>query len=121
MSVRVERADRVKAIRAAMGLTQPEFAERLNAVAAALKLDVRYSQLSVSQRETGRLALDIEDYAVLSYADPERRSANWLAFGRELPKPLPNLRPMPQPSRVAEAPVLSAASVARKRKRGGGQ
>lgn len=81
------RADRIAEVRKALGLTQQGMADRLNAVAAQLDLPTHYTALSVSQRETGRLRLDEEDYAVIS-AVPEgegRWSWSWLAFGRELP------------------------------------
>lgn len=84
MGVKEDRADRLKAIRETLELTQPEFATRLNAVASALGLDADYTQLNVSQRETARLELDAEDYAVVSSLDPQRWSWEWLAFGRKL-------------------------------------
>lgn len=79
------RAQRFKDIRTALDMTQPEFAERLNAAARELGLEPDYTQLNVSQRETGRQYLDIEDYAVASHIDPQHRSIFWLAFGREIP------------------------------------
>jgi transcriptional regulator with XRE-family HTH domain len=83
VGVSAERAQRVRQIREAMGLTQPEFAARLNAAAAELGLDPDYTQLNVSQRETDRLTLDIEDYLILTRVDPHRRPLVWLALGRD--------------------------------------
>jgi transcriptional regulator with XRE-family HTH domain len=84
MGVRAERAARFKSVRVALDLTQPEFAARLNAIATALGLEADYTQLNVSQRETDRLELDAEDYAVVSSLDPIKFSWEWLAFGRKL-------------------------------------
>lgn len=80
------RAARFAEVREAMGLTQQGMADRLNAIAAQLQLPVRYTALSISQRETLRLRLDEEDYAVVSSL-PEgkgRWTWAWLAFGHEL-------------------------------------
>jgi transcriptional regulator with XRE-family HTH domain len=79
------RGARLRTIREAREETQSAFAERLNETAKALGIEARYNDQGVSFRETGRRALDIEDYTVASYIDPERRSWFWLAFGRELP------------------------------------
>jgi transcriptional regulator with XRE-family HTH domain len=84
MGASADRAVRFRQIRDALGTTQPEFAERLNEVARQLGLDPDYTQLNISQRETGRLELDAEDYAVLSSIDPLKWSWEWLAFGRKL-------------------------------------
>jgi transcriptional regulator with XRE-family HTH domain len=97
-----ERALRVKVIRDALGMTQPEFAAKLNAAALELGLEARYTQLNVSQRETDRLALDIEDYVILAHVDPHHRSILWLAFGREVPVKF--LGMLPKPERTKEAP-----------------
>lgn len=80
----VARGVRLQEIRKALKLTQPEFAERLTEMAEKLGLDTTYTGLGVSQRETGRRALDIEDYAVVSSLDPLKWSWEWLAFGRKL-------------------------------------
>jgi transcriptional regulator with XRE-family HTH domain len=90
-----DRAARVREIRAALGVTQPEFADRLNAAAAELGLDARYTPLSISQRETDRLALDIEDYVILTHVDPDHRSIAWLAFGRDFPIKYLGMLPKP--------------------------
>jgi hypothetical protein len=90
------RADRVKEIRAALGITQPQFADLLNATALELGLETGYTPLNVSQRETARLELDVEDYVVLTKVDPHHRGLLWLAFGRELPDPK-YLGMMPKP------------------------
>lgn len=84
MGVKDDRAERLKAIREALGLTQPEFAARLNVVATALGLEADYTQLNISQRETARLELDAEDYAIVSALDPTKWTWEWLAFGRKL-------------------------------------
>jgi hypothetical protein len=78
------RGARLREVREAMGLTQREFAERLNAVAKALDLPVRYEMYDVSVREIGRRSLDPEDYAIVSSIDPLKWSWEWLAFGRKL-------------------------------------
>lgn len=84
MGASAERADRFRQIREALDITQPQFAERLNAIALQLGLDADYTQLNISQRETARLELDAEDYAVVSSIDPLKWSWEWLAFGRKL-------------------------------------
>lgn len=80
----VLRGARFREMREALGLKQSEMAERLNAVAASLGLDARYDGQAVSVRETGRVGLKIEDYAIASFIDPARWSWMWLPFGREL-------------------------------------
>lgn len=82
----IARGARLKQVRDAMDITGKEFADELNKAAAKLGLPhVKYTPLNVSQRETGRRELDIEDYTIVSYVDPEKRSWFWLAFGREIP------------------------------------
>lgn len=76
----------MRLVRETLELKQSEFADLLNAAAGKLGMESNYTALSVSQRETGRRALEVEDYAIVSYVDPQRRSWFWLAFGRELPK-----------------------------------
>jgi hypothetical protein len=44
-------------------------------------MSIRYSINDVSIRETGRRALDIEDYTLASMVDTRHRSVSWLAFG----------------------------------------
>lgn len=94
-------------------MTQPEFAARLNAAANELGLSelATYSQLGVSQRETARLALDIEDYVIISHVDPHHRTILWLAFGREIP--VKSLGMMPRPPKGA--PGAGASDLPKKR------
>jgi hypothetical protein len=68
-------------VREALEMTQPAFAVHLNAAAKRLGLDVVYDALGVSQRETGRRSLDIEDYTIVSAVDPMGRGTGWLAYG----------------------------------------
>jgi transcriptional regulator with XRE-family HTH domain len=83
MGASADRAVRFRQIRDALGTTQREFAERLNAVAKALDLPCA-TRCMTSRREIGRRSLDAEDYAVLSSIDPLKWSWEWLAFGRKL-------------------------------------
>lgn len=80
-----ERAVRFRAIREALGVTQPVFAERLTAEAKALGfVGVSYDVGDITTRENARRTLEIEDYIVAERVDPARRSWEWLAFGRDL-------------------------------------
>ena len=118
LGVNAERAGRVREIRDALGMTQPEFAERLNAAARELGIDVSYTQLGISQRETARLALDIEDYVTISHVDPHHRNILWLACGREIPlaNRLRGMVPRPPPPTTA---LASEADAPRRRGRRG--
>ncbi len=78
------RGQRLRLVREALGLTQTQFAELLTRTAASLGIDVRYVVGDVSARETGRKALDVEDYILAERVDPKRRRTDWLAFGREI-------------------------------------
>jgi hypothetical protein len=85
-SSNVMRGQRLRTVREALGQTQTQFAELLTRTAAQLGIDARYVVGDVSARETGRKALDVEDYAIVSALDPQRWSWEWLAFGRKLTK-----------------------------------
>jgi hypothetical protein len=78
------RGARFRQMREALGLSQGEMAAKLNSVSATLGLDLDYDAHDISVRETGRVGLKVEDYAVASFIDPQRWSWMWLPFGREL-------------------------------------
>lgn len=84
---KIERAQRFRAVREDLDVTQPVFAERLTSVAEALGLDgVSYDVGDITKRETARKALEIEDYMIISALNPQRWPVEWLAFGRKLTK-----------------------------------
>lgn len=82
--IEVERGGRVKDIRLERGEEQGEFAGHLNAAAEALGLSVRYLSGDVSRRETGRKALDVDDFATVAMLDPQKRGWMWVAFGKAI-------------------------------------
>lgn len=98
-----ERGTRLRQIREALDIKQDEFADRLNAAALSLGLVADYTGLGISQRETGRRAMDIEDFVIASFVDPHHRTILWLAFGREIPLAdrLASGKMMPRPTTKA--------------------
>jgi hypothetical protein len=93
---RIERAQRFKAVREAMQVTQPEFAERLTRAGKDLGLErVFYDVGDITTRENARKDLEIEDYILATRIDPEHRSIAWLAFGRDFPIKLLGMLPKP--------------------------
>lgn len=74
-------ADRVKAVREALGLKQPEFAARLMVAARQLGVEARYDNTMVSKMELGTRYVGLLDGAVIAAVDPERRGLDWLALG----------------------------------------
>lgn len=72
----------MRAVREERDEEQAEFAMRLNEAAAALNLPGRYDGFAVSRRETGRKALDAQDFATVAMLDPKRRGWMWVAFGK---------------------------------------
>lgn len=65
-------------------------------------MPVDYDGQGISTRETGRRALDIEDYLLAVRLDPDRRSLIWLALGRDLAE---QVTPKLGLGKAADAPV----------------
>lgn len=80
LSYSSDRADRLKQVRAALGLTQLEFLPVLNAAAAKVGAGP-YSQSKLSKLESGSQAADFDDIAAFAAADPLKRGKLWLAWG----------------------------------------
>lgn len=82
LSYSLERAERLKQVRADLGLTQLEFLPVLNAAAARAGV-ASYTQSKLSKLESGSQAADFDDVAAFAAADPKRRGKLWLAWGEE--------------------------------------
>lgn len=89
------RAERVRAIRVALGDTQRQFADRMSRAAEALGFAQRYTENAVSKIEGEYRDTALEDVAVLEAIDPERRGWHWIAFGRTPPAETPVVMPEP--------------------------
>lgn len=96
------RGGRFRSIRERRGETQEAFAQSLTRLAGELGMPVDYDGQGISTRETGRRALDIEDYLLAVRLDPDRRSLIWLALGRDLAE---QVTPKLGLGKAADAPV----------------
>lgn len=74
------RAERLKQVREATGLTQLQFLPRLNGAASALGAK-DYSQSTLSKLETGAQDASFVDVSVFATVDPLGRGKLWLAWG----------------------------------------
>lgn len=79
-----DRAKRVKAIRTALGLNQPAFAELLNDAARKAGLPAIYHNTKVSKMEIEGRKVSLDDAIVVAAVDPEQRGVYWLAGVRKL-------------------------------------
>ena len=98
---KVERGERIKEIRVALGMTGDEFAAELTTRAKVFGYPATYERAKVSRIESGGRKLTVEELAIILEMDPERRSLAWLVFGTAK---LGNVRPRPQ----AKTPAASS-------------
>ena len=91
---RVERGERIKAIRKALDMTGDEFAAELTARARAYGVDAAYDRAKVSRIEGGGRKVRVEELAIILELDPQHRSLAWLVFGDT--RKLGSARPRPQ-------------------------
>lgn len=95
--------DRVKAVRDALGLKQPEFAVRLTEEAQRRGLTwVRYDFSIISKLENGSRRLSLDDVLVLSCVDREERGMLWIGWGDDAK---PKLVAKPVRGRVVPPPT----------------
>jgi hypothetical protein len=74
--------DRVRAVREACGLTQPQFAALLNETAARLGMPrPRYDEAKVRNMERAPRGITFSDVTLVAFADPQHRGRSWLAWG----------------------------------------
>lgn len=103
-----ERGARLRMVREALGYSQFDFVDQLNAAARSLGLPALYRYYTVSRLESGAIALeDVEVYRAL---DPEHRDWEWFVWGEARKPPLAN---------PALYKKVSSASVGARRRKNG--
>lgn len=94
---RKRRAERVVAIREALGLDQWEFAVKANERAKALGVVARFHPSTLSRIETGNRPLTISEFVVVASLDKQGRGMDWLARG---------VQAKSEPAYQGDAPVM---------------
>ncbi len=83
---KAERGERVARIREALGLTGEKFGELLTREARKRRMSATYDKGKVSRMESGERKVTVEEVAILTELDPERRPVAWLVFGEPKPR-----------------------------------
>lgn len=79
--------DRVYQVRRALGpdsrheMSQRAFADLLNATAKKARLDLNFTDSTITRLETGERRLQLEEAELIAMIDPLERGKIWLAFG----------------------------------------